>query len=128
MLGFIRLYKILDKICFVFLGEKWICKICTLENGKDKNMCEVCGEPRPRSAKPPKPPLPKIKFPNITDKIVKDKGLAENPKQFQRQTSLKVESIREDDESKAIKEWQEIISLCREVGMNFNHFKGNLPK
>eukprot|EP00112_Aurelia_sp_Birch-Aquarium-sp1_P002218 Seg1238.1 transcript_id=Seg1238.1/GoldUCD/mRNA.D3Y31 product=Calpain-D protein_id=Seg1238.1/GoldUCD/D3Y31 len=100
-------------------GEKWICKICTLENGKDKNMCEVCGEPRPRSAKPPKPPLPKIKFPNITDKIVKDKGLAENPKQFQRQTSLKVESIREDDESKAIKEWQEIISLCREAKVPF---------
>ena len=34
---------------------------------------------------------------------------------LQRQTSITAETIREDDEGKAIKEWNEIISICRDV-------------
>ena len=72
----------------------------------DKLFCELCNGPRPeRKSKPERPPPPSI--------------CSEKTSQFaaklQRQTSTNVETIREDDEEKAIKEWNDLISVCRNV-------------
>jgi len=90
--------------------KKWYCQTCTLENSFEKSFCEVCNRPRPeKQLKPNRPPPPAIKD---------EKNSQCSPK-LQRQTSANVETIRVDDEDKAIKKWTSIVSFCREAKLPF---------
>ena len=89
-------------------GKIWSCHVCTLENPISNLFCGACNEGRPsKEKKPARPPPPKSK--SETDKK------CELIRKLQRQTSNKVEAIREDDETKALKEWKNIVSICTEV-------------
>eukprot|EP00794_Sanderia_malayensis_P007082 gene7082-7880_t len=115
-------------------GENWICAICTLENGKHVAVCGACdGKRQTRTNnKPERPPLPSsvntVEYSQNSQKdstISKEQNGTElktskgKQKLFRRQTSTKVQSIREDDEIKALKQWKNIVTLCREVNTPF---------
>ena len=71
--------------------------------------CEVCKGPKPdKKHRPQRPPPPRVKD--------EAKRTQDAPKLL-RQTSTKVEARREDDEIKALKRWNDIIAICKEVGL-----------
>lgn len=114
--------------------NKWICKHCTFENHSFVDKCEVCIGPRQVvSKKPERPPAPVLKK-APTDKskhvailpgpsVEKDNEHRRDKfvdgRKLKRQTSAKVESIREDDETRALMQWDSIVELCREANTPF---------
>ena len=97
---------------FSFRTDIWACPRCTLENPNDVNKCQACDGPKPgsdsNSVSPPEAQATSSSEPEPSQR-------KNGRKNLKRQTSAKVESVREDDVSRALTQWTDIVKICKEV-------------
>ena len=97
--------------------------------------CEACGNPRQDVNLPAVPSASKsantfVTYAqkhrgtidsNVPDHMQPSSSSSAEAKKFRRQTSERVDSIREDDASKALEKWRDIVSICKQVCRRSNY-------